>query len=304
MIFVKRSLIFLVIMIVLDYSAGRLFRYFFFRHDSLVSNHTTYVADRCNQDLLVFGSSHAFHHYVASQLADSTKLTCYNAGAAGYYMFYYYAMLKCVLHRYTPKVILLDIRAEEFAADPANYDRISVLLPYYERHPEIRSIIDRRSKYERVKLLFQTYPFNSQLLQIISKNIHKNDDEFKATDLLGFSPLTDTIPVSTKLGNKDYYGYQKIDTNLVNTYKTFIKDCQALHIKLYIFISPVLGVNRSKIKTVQIAARIADSLRVPFFDYSEERSLKKREYFSDYEHLNINGARAYTAMVAKNIIAK
>jgi len=294
-------LFFILLLIVVDRATGALLNYLYFRHEPVVGPSTTYVANYCNQELLVMGSSHAHHHYISNELADSTKLSCFNAGADGYYMLYSYAMLKCVLKRYTPKIILLDIRPDEFNIDPLNYDRLSILLPYNEQHPEIHSILVQRSNFENIKLLSKTYPFNSQIMSIINRNIYKNKNEFKATGELGFDALSDTVHIDKKIKQAEYYENRGIDSNYVNAYRSFIKDCLNRHIKLCIFISPVLPEIRIKIRSAQIASKIAATFHVPFFDYSNAGSFKTPVYFNDLEHLNINGARLFTGMVIKDI---
>ena len=61
-------------------------------------------------------------------------------------------MLKGVLKRYSPKIIILDIVNKEFQKNADSYEKISPLLPYYNSHPEIRSIVQLRSRYEKHKL--------------------------------------------------------------------------------------------------------------------------------------------------------
>ena len=297
-VLIKKLLLFLALLEVLDYATGSILEYFYFKHDPIVGPSTTYVANYANQQFLVIGSSHALHHYVSKQLADSTHLSCYNAGANGNYLLYSDAMLKCVLKRYTPKMILLDIRPDEFKVNQQGYDHLSVLLPYYDQYPEIRSIIAQRSRFENIKLLSKTYQFNSQFLSIVNRNIYKNKTEFKADSLLGFIPLFDTI--KTKFTG-EYYNDDKIDQNYVSVYKEFIDDCLKRHIKLYVFISPILPEIHSQTRTIKIALKIANDTHVPFFDFSNDHRFKKNNYFYDDEHLNINGAKLFTLKVIEKI---
>ncbi|MDP9079114.1 MAG: hypothetical protein M3O71_16930 [Bacteroidota bacterium] len=295
---IKKLALFILLLIVLDYTTGTVLKYFYFKHDSIIGNTTTYVTNYADQQLLVVGSSHAVHHYIAKQLADSVHFSSYNTGARGNYLLYSYAMLKCILQRYTPKIIILDIRADEFSVNPAGYDHLSSLLPYYDQHPEIRSIINQRSVFEKIKVLSKTYQFNSQLFSIINRNIYKNKTEFKADSLLGFIPLTDTIKTVFK-GN--YYTDIAIDQNYVNVYKSFLTECLKRHVKVFVFISPVLPKLRSNTRTSQIAAKVANEVHVPFFDFSNDDRFKNRVYFFDDEHLNINGAKVYTSVIIEKI---
>src|ERR1700744_3286016 len=147
-IFIKRLLFLLLLFVVLDQAIGRLLNYLYFKHEPATHTSTTYIADYCNQQLLVFGSSRACYQYVSNDISDKTHLSCFNAGVPGNYILYSYAMLKCVLTRYTPKAIILDVMPDEFKLLQSNYDRLSILLPYYQQHPEVRGIVNLRSRFE------------------------------------------------------------------------------------------------------------------------------------------------------------
>jgi hypothetical protein len=66
-------------------------------------------------------------------------------------------------------------------------DELSILLPYYRNHPEIQSIVNKRSKWEWVKTYSSLYCYNSLALQIIFNNISNRRD---ANETNGYVPLT------------------------------------------------------------------------------------------------------------------
>ena len=303
-VLLKRFLLILFVTVVFDQTIGHTLNYFYFKHQPVSDiSTTTYVADYCTQRVLVLGSSRASHHYISNDIQAATNLTCYNAGADGAYILYSCAMLKCVLSRYTPKLVILDLLPDEFKASPETYDRLSVLLPYYQNHPEIRSIVELRSPYEKVKLLSGIYPFNSLVLPIVSLNFHENEQEFKPDDQNGFIPLTNTINVSGDHFIDSVYHNYNIDPELVNAYRSIIKECVRHQVKLYVFVSPLLYSSVFKTKSIKIAADIALQNNIPFFDYTEDKQFKKKIYFRDFGHLNKNGAKLYTAQVITDISA-
>src|SRR5438128_7269706 len=93
------------------------------------------------------------------------------------------------------------------------------------------------SAFEPVKLLSNTYPFNSSLLTIAIGNTSYNKKRY--LDLQGYVPLAGyykgSIPHSLMGNGSD------IDTNKVKIYTAFVKRCKELNIKLYIVISPFLN---------------------------------------------------------------
>ncbi len=303
-VFLGRFLLVCFLVIVFDQAVGRLLNHFYFKHEPVNHNSTTYVANYCDQQVLIFGSSRACYQYISNEIADKTKLTCFNAGVPGNYILYSYAMLKCVLKRYTPKVVVLDIMPDEFKFSQDNYDRLSILLPYYESHPEIREIIGLKSKYENLKLLSMIYPFNSFAIDIISRNLHTNKNEFRPDGQNGFIPLLDTInQPGDKFVNKDYENY-KPDAELLMAYNSFIKECISHHIKLFVFISPILDTHLFKNNSIKIASNIALKNKIPFLDCTDQQEFKKKIFFKDFGHLNINGARLYTTEVIRQIKAQ
>ncbi|TWJ01711.1 hypothetical protein JN11_01865 [Mucilaginibacter frigoritolerans] len=302
--FVKSAFYISLLLFILDYGIGKTLNYLYFRQVGIDDRTTTYVADHCNQDLLIFGSSRACQHYISNDIAKKTNLSCFNAGLAGYNIFYSYGLLKCVLARYTPKVVILDLLPEEFDVNEVYHDRIAALLPYYQNHKEIRDVIKLKSRFENIKLLSKIYPFNNLVLETISKNLHRySPNEITKRDQNGFEANDGVVDEKgDKFVNTDFDS-SPLDSDAVNTYKSFINDCLSRHIKLYIFVSPILVDFKLKRPSTKLAAKIAAINKVPFFDYSDSVRFKNKKYFYNLGHLNVTGAKIYTSTV-ENILVK
>ena len=175
-----------VLVFVIDFSIGRTLRYFYFKETSGLHFRTTYAMEKTEADILVFGASRANHHYIPEVFKDSLEMSFYNTGRDGNGIFFQTALLKSVLKRYSPKVIILDY-AGGFEKGGEDYDRMSPLLPYYRTHEEIRSIVELKSPFERIKLLSEIYPFNSQILTIAIGNLEINKK--RKPDNEGYVPL-------------------------------------------------------------------------------------------------------------------
>ena len=158
------------IVFVLDFSLGKLLNYYYFKQERGSQYLTTFAAEQTKADLLVFGSSRANHHYRPDIFEKGLHLSFFNAGRDGNFLFYHYAILKAVLKRYRPKVVILDFIHGEFSKNQDSYDRISSLLPYYRSHPEMRSVIELKSPFEKIKMFSSIYPNNSNLLIIAGGN--------------------------------------------------------------------------------------------------------------------------------------
>lgn len=176
----------LLVLIILDYTIGRTLRFFYFKETSGLHYRTTFSMDSTRADILIFGASRANHHYVPEVFEDSLKMSFYNTGRDGNGIFYQVAVLKSVLLRYTPRIIIFDY-AGSFMKEEKDYNRLSSILPYYKSHGEIREIVELKSPFEKIKLLSEVYPFNSQLLTIAIGNLEINKK--RKPDNKGYVPL-------------------------------------------------------------------------------------------------------------------
>lgn len=130
--------------------------------------------------------------------------------------------------------MILDFVHGKFQQNQVGYDRLSSLLPYYRSHPEMRSIINLKSNYEKIKSLSYIYPYNSSIFTIAVGNteFHKK----RRGDIKGYVPLTNIWKDSIQIDHSP--SSYEIDSVKVNAYETFIKDCIHSKVKLYIICSP------------------------------------------------------------------
>jgi hypothetical protein len=219
---------------VIDSGVGYFLKIFYFKRESGYDYLTTYSIEKTKADILIFGSSRAVNIFNTTILAEKFGLPCYNAGRYSEPVFYHYAVLKSVLKRYTPKIILLSFDAGNFSKGADAYDKLSVLLPYYKNHPEIHSIVELKSHYEKIKMLSNIYPYNSLLLPIITGNSAYS--KLKYPTIKGFIPLKRTF--AGPLQTFNYSKEQQLDSLKINTYKSFIQDCINSNVQLYIVCPP------------------------------------------------------------------
>ena len=295
---VKLSVL-IVALLVLDFIIGSLLNLFYFKQKSGTLYRTTYSLEKTTADFIIFGSSTANHNYYPQLFQKRFNMSCYNTGRDGISGFYQYAVLKAILKRYSPKIVIYDFEYHEFRNEKNDYDRLSALLPYYKKHPEIRSVVDLKSPYEKLKLTSKIYPFNSMLFTIAIGNAELNKK--RRGDISGYVPLTNVWHEPMRDGNtfKNY----DIDSNKVSIYRSFIKDCINAKIKLYIVCSPLFikpdYVNSSAV----LGKKIADENNIEFFDFSKDSTfLNNHEFFADISHLNYNGALVFSNKIIDSIL--
>ncbi len=293
--------IFLGILFCLDFIFGTGLKFLYNNQKSGWLYRATYSFDSTKADILIFGASRANHHYAPNIFQNRMNLSCYNTGRDGQIIFYNYAVLKSVLKRYSPKIVILDFSREEFRIEQESYDRLSELLPYYKSHPEIRSIIELKGPFEKLKMISKIYPYNSLLFTVAigATDFNKNRDHIE--DENGYVPNTQILnePLTVDSTFKKY----DLDPIKIKMYENFISDCTNSNIKVYVFLSPLFIKYYHDDPSVKIAQEIAKRYGVPLYDHSNDTMfLNHANLFDDRYHLNNTGARIFSNKVVENIV--
>ncbi|HEX2921527.1 MAG TPA: hypothetical protein VHO50_10225 [Bacteroidales bacterium] len=297
LLFIGKLTVLMLILYLLDYSVGNTMRYFYFSQKSGKQYRTTYILEEVKTDILIMGSSRANHHYHPDTFENELGISFYNAGRDGNFIFYHYAILQSVLKRYTPKIVILDILRDEFSADQISYDRLSSLLPYYHDHPEIRPVVELRSPYERIKMFSSIYPYNSSIFTIIGGNLGIGSEIGRENK--GYVSINRTMSGSDQENINE--PAREIDPRKVAVFESFTEECIASGVRLFIICSPYYK-SAANVETLEIAENIAKKHNIPFFDFSNEPAFKGRnDLFADYWHLNNDGAKVFSSIIAKEV---
>ncbi len=289
----------LITVVLFDFAIGSVLNHFYFTQKSGLEYRATYSIEKTTADILVFGTSRANHHYYPGIFEKKTGLSFYNVGRDAGSIFYDYGVLKGILARHNPKIIILDFGRSEFKKSQDNYDRLSFLLPYYKTHPEMRPVIEMKSPYEKIKLLSHIYPFNSSLFTIAIGNTKLGNK--RSVDYNGYVPLKrfldKPLPVDTLAVNYE------LDRNKIRIFESFVADCVRAKIKLYIVCSPYVTQFLHKDYSITIGEGIADKYNVKFFDLSQDSAfINNISLFADEEHLNDNGAKKFSDLLVDKMI--
>jgi hypothetical protein len=299
--------IFVSIIYIADRLIGNALKNLYFRQSSSPDYLLTYSLTSCKEDLIILGNSRAQHHYIPSILTDSLGMSCFNAGQdGGHSVFLPYAQTLAILNRYTPKIIILEFSPSSIFFDQESYDKMSILLPYYDTIPILKQLIESRSDFEKIKLYSKIYPYNSNIINIIRFNIINNTlrDSFDK----GYSPIFKSIkndlPISTV---NIRAGLNELDRNKLEAFENLIKCCNDSGTKLIVINSPIFK-NNTELDNLttpeyKIVKLIVERNNIPFFDYSSDSTLvSNREYFADIKHLNDSGAIRYSELIASNLV--
>jgi len=296
-----KTLVFLFILFLLDFVIGAFLANLYSKQKPGDIYRVSYSMDSTKQDILIFGSSTANHHYIPEIFKKRMNLSCYNTGKDNQIILYNYAILKGVLQRYSPKIAILDLNRDEFEMEHGSYDRLSALIPYYKSHPEIRKIIELRSPYEKFKMFSHIYPYNSLIFTMIMGAIESHKERKEIKEQNGYIPLTDTCYADLIADSS--YGTTNFDSVKINVFESFIKDCQKSNVKLYVVISPFLIHRLHEDPSINKATEIAKKYNISVYNFTNSPLFVNRFLFAgNGTHLNDSGARYFTNLIIDSIM--
>ena len=116
----------------LDRGLGWLYETAYFSETSRKNDRLIHSVLGTNEDILIFGSSRALHHYNPEIIEDSLGMTCYNVGSGGQNIYFHLALLESTLERYTPEIVILELMYIDFEVTPQQWDteKLGTLLPF------------------------------------------------------------------------------------------------------------------------------------------------------------------------------
>ena len=278
---------------VIDFLISRVLDHYYYKSVNGENYRTTYVMEESLDDILIFGSSQAKYSYIPTIFEDSLGLTCYNAGKDRSVLLYQNAVLKSVLKRYVPKLIIMDYSGGKFEEETA-YDMLSSLGPYHSKHPEIRGILELKSPFEKLKLQLKTYRYNSEVYKIFRNTTYSK----KRKTVKGY--VAQYGEWQKKMDTIDFEAY-KADSVVLKANRDFINLVKVSGSKIVVVVPPVYE-NYERKQEKDFIDQLCQELDVPLFDFSKNSLfLNNRKYFVDPLHLNHDGALVFTNLVVEEL---
>jgi hypothetical protein len=200
--------------------------------------------------------------------------------------------------------VILEFFTEGIIRYKGDYDRLSILLPYYRDYPEVRPLVLLRSPYEKVKLLSSMYPFNSNILNIMRFNIDELAE--RKQDFGGYVPRKGTVSDAMLKAEPESAGESIIDPNKVEALEEIIRICREKKIDLFIVTAPVFhypGDQKAEpSKASALSLGIMERDHVNYLDFTYAPAfIGHKELFFDLRHLNDEGSGIFSRMLADSI---
>lgn len=279
----------LVIVIICDFLIGKSL-------DHVVSTITTggqgrdnYICNKSQEDIMIFGSSKAVHHYNSNIIEDSLGMTCYNCGEDGNGILLGYGRLTMVKERHQPKIIIYDVVPKYDLLENENHQYLAWLKTHYNR-AGIAEIFHDTDTLERFKMHCSCYRHNSKFLQnLVVYFTHLSTDE----GVKGFRPLhgkLNTMRVKERT-YKEQYDYDPVKKKYLDRFIA-----QATGSQLYFVVSPLwYKIDTTYTTAAQPLIEICQRESIPFFDFTNDpKYVGNDSFFKDGTHLNIQGANEFT----------
>ena len=295
--FFKNAILFFVFLMFFNFFSGSIIEKIFFSQETGKFARITNSIFKDSSDVVIMGSSYATSNYVTSILEKKINLSCYNYGVKGQKIIFQNALIKMIVNRHKPKLIILDISYNWLVYSPEAYERLSVLHPYYwDFRQELEPIFSIKSKYNNIKLLPIAFQMNSTI-------IHSLYYYFKPqNDYKGYLPIhkKNSLKSNKNIITNDF----SIDENFINMLNEFISCAKENNIDLIFTVSPHLpykyseNVNKSR----DLMLSIIDSNNIKLIDFSNNKYLvNDQSLFYDTTHLNHNGAIIFSEILADSV---
>lgn len=303
-------LLLLLIVAVADRTIGRWLERMFYKQTHGDDQTTIYTLEKANEDILVFGSSRASHHYVATDIEGGCKRSCFNCGRDNMSLTYINAVLPIIYARTSPKVVIIDILPTELEASPGNaesFQRIAtVLLPFLHRYPALASTIELAGHAEYLKAKASAiYPYNSLVASIV-QNAYTRMGHGTVN---GYEALYGTIDSARYLTPtwKDFNTHNNPPDDILTEQLQHVIDLTKQHnTRLITIISPFyFKFDFSQSKSLIKIKELLSKNQCELYDFSvDSHFLKKPLLFNDDVHLNDSGAHIFTSSIIDIINAR
>ena len=256
-----------------------------------------YLAEQCNDDILIFGSSRAYRHYNPQIMIDSLKMSCFNCGQSSMGFIHNYAVLKIATRNYQPKLIIYDLFSGcDYEKGEDNHRYLRGLGPYIN-YDGIYDVYDSVDELERIKIISNLYSYNDVFNGIIVDFIGYGESGNVNHGFIGtMTEFHQRNPNNNKV-KKDIQPII-IDSLKIKFAKRFVEDCKGS--KVIFCISPIwTGTDDQQ---VRLSERLCQELNVPLIDFSNDpKYVHQDQYFLDETHLNARGADEYTKDLIKKL---
>lgn len=292
--FVLKVGLFFMALLVVDRTLGMVFSYMSDHAKGGYIGHHKYVTDKVNEDILIFGSSRAIHHYNPQIITDSLGLSCYNCGQDGNGIILFYGLWQMIKEHHKPKMIIYDVSTSFDLYKGENNQRyLGWLRADYDRYG-IKPIFTAIEPTEEYKMMSMLYRHNSKFMQVLTDYVHpifkiEGNGYLPLKGEMDRMKIKDTVKEQPKL---------EVDSQKLQFINKLIDELDG--VKLVFVASPSWYGNEND--AYQPVKEICSRRNIPFMDFSQDvKYIHQYQYFKDGSHLNDIGADEFTRDLIKEL---
>lgn len=299
-IFFIKLLVFGCVLVIVDLAAGYVLRYVFYKQKSGKYLTTSYAIHQSNEDVIIFGNSHAAQHFDAPLMRSKLNKTVFNFGNQGQGILYSYPVIKTVLSRYSPRLIILNVDYDELKYNETDRERLSILLPYFKTNAFIDSALAIMPGRQNIKAYSSLYRYNSTLGYVLL-NIFKPDYN-KSMASLGYDPTPGDLcsnlnveapPVDTAIR------FDELKIRQLTNLLAFIK---SKRINVLVTTTPLFNAPGDRNAYKEKLTEILKQQGIDYLDGGADTEFKGNcRLFNDPTHLNPQGAALWSAKCTRYI---
>lgn len=292
--FVVKVLLFFAVIAIIDVVWGKVMNTALATTEKGDWGRRNYIINKVHEDILIFGSSRAIHHYDPRIFTDSLGMSCYNCAEDGSGILLHYPRLKALIQRYTPKIIIYDIIPKYDFLEFGENISLGMLRPFSTNN-SIFTFIEEIDDNERIKLYSGFYKYNSSFLEIL---IQRSSSTPLTADIFTYSALDGEMDYD--IDDAGELEGEELDMIKYSYFEKFIDLCNSHNIKLFITVSPWYKMKESD--AYAPIYKLCKENGVIFLNHNFDTAFNyRKEYFHDAAHLNKSGAEAYTKVIAHEI---
>lgn len=283
-----KLILFLLLFCVADILVGMFFGYM---QSHSPSYRPGYIAHHANEDVIIFGSSKGGSNYNMELLNDSLGMPCLNCADTGNGIIQMYGRYLMLTRRYTPQIIVYDIRPQFDLYENDNSKYTMRLKPFYDE-AGVDSIIYSTDTNEQYKIHSAFYRYNFQFMEILKEYVSRSPFNRSKWNLN--KQKMNVIPKASELQSIEY------DSLKLYYLEKMIKDCKERGIHLVFVVSPEYfyydSINYSPLIS------LCQQYDIPFIDKSADvQFVGQSDLFMDSLHMNYWGATKWSEFIVHYI---
>ena len=287
--FIIRILAFLLLMFIVDRGVGLGMKYMQEHAKGGYIGHHNKIIHHSDEDVLIFGSSRAIHHYDSQIIKDSLGMSCYNCGQNGNGIVLFYGWWQLMKDEHIPKYVIYDVAPRfDFLAGEDNHKYLGWLRSEYD-NDSIKAIFEDIDSTEKYKMQSMMYRYNSNFLQNIVDFVHPI---FKIKSN-GFLPLKGEIDEMKINKERKEASHPEIDSLKLGLIEKLVVDMKKHDVQIVFVASPLwYGRVDSQFDALK---KVCQQHNIAFYNFSNaSKYVKNNRYFRDGSHMNARGADEFT----------